>query len=148
MTSLFNVIWFIFGGEVLALVWLVLSGLCYITIIGAPIGRSCLEFAKLSAAPFGKEIIREKELSESSPFSGVKKAVNFILNLIWFFIGVFLSLAHLVVGLASCVTIVGIPAGIVHIRMGKFILFPVGARVVSKKKAYAIAAANEIKKRK
>jgi hypothetical protein len=31
--------------------------------------------------------------------------------------------------------------------MGQFLLFPVGARVVSKKQAYASATANEIERR-
>ncbi len=60
--ALGNLIWFVLGGEVLGLFWLIIAGLFYLTIIGIPFGRACLEFAKLSAFPFGKEIIRDTEL--------------------------------------------------------------------------------------
>jgi DNA-binding MarR family transcriptional regulator len=55
--------------------------------------------------------------------------------------------AYFAYGILSFITIIGIPAGIVYVRMGQFLLFPVGARVVTKKQAYASAAANEMEKR-
>lgn len=55
---LLNLIWFIFGGEIVALLWLVLAALFSVTVVGIPIGKACLQFAKLSAFPFGNEIIR------------------------------------------------------------------------------------------
>ena len=91
MSALGNLIWFIFGGEVLAAFWLLLAGLFYITIIGAPLGRACLEFAKLSAFPFGKEIVREKELNSIEDFPTWKKVINSVLNVLWFGIGLILT---------------------------------------------------------
>ena len=44
-------------------------------------------------------------------------------------------------------TIIGIPIGIVYVRMGKFILLPIGAKVVTKKQAFASAVVNEMEKR-
>jgi uncharacterized membrane protein YccF (DUF307 family) len=147
MAALGNVIWFVFGGAILALFWLIIAGVYAITIIGLPIARACLEFAKLSAFPFGKEIIREAELKGTHNVSGIAKALYIILNVIWLPIGLILTLAYFVYGILSCITIIGIPAGIVYVRMGRFLLFPIGARVVSKKQAYASAAANELEKR-
>jgi uncharacterized membrane protein YccF (DUF307 family) len=147
MSGLFNLSWFIFGGELLALSWLFIAALFYVTIIGAPIGRACLELAKLSAFPFGKEIIRETELKGEDNVKQLSKTVSTILNVIWFPIGLILTIVYLVAGIISLCTIVGIPVGIVYVRMGKFLFRPIGVRVVSKKKAFAIAAANEVEKR-
>jgi uncharacterized membrane protein YccF (DUF307 family) len=147
MSGLGNVIWFVFGGFALALFWLIIAGIFAITIIGLPIARACLEFAKLSAFPFGKEVIRDTELKGVTHVHPVSKVISVILNIIWFPIGLILTIAYLVAGILSFITIIGIPVGIVYIRMGAFLLFPIGARVVSKKQAYASAAANEMEKR-
>ena len=147
MSALGNVIWFVFGGAILALFWLIIAAAFAITVIGLPIARACLEFAKLSAFPFGKEIIRDTELKGTNNVSDLAKIVNIVLNIVWFPIGLFLTVVYLVYGIISFITIIGIPTGIVYVRMGKFLLFPVGARVVSKKQAYASAVANELEKR-
>jgi uncharacterized membrane protein YccF (DUF307 family) len=147
MASLGNVIWFVFGGAFLALFWLIIAGIFAITIIGLPIARACLEFAKLSAFPFGKEVIRETELKGTNNVSESAKTVYTVLNIVWLPIGLILTLVYFAYGILSFITIIGIPIGIVYVRMGQFLLFPVGARVVSKKQAYASAAANELEKR-
>jgi uncharacterized membrane protein YccF (DUF307 family) len=147
MTALGNVIWFVFGGEILALLWLVVAGIFAITIVGLPIARACLEFAKLSAFPFGKEVIRDTELKGTDNVSDFSKVISIILNIIWFPIGLILTVGYLAAGIVSFFSIIGIPVGIVYVRMGQFLLFPIGCRVVSKKQAYASAAANEIEKR-
>ena len=56
MKFLGNVLWFIFGGAVSGLSWLLLGCLWCITIIGIPIGRQCFKFTGLAFFPFGKEI--------------------------------------------------------------------------------------------
>jgi uncharacterized membrane protein YccF (DUF307 family) len=147
MSSLGNVIWFVFGGFVLAILWLIFAGVFAITIVGLPLARAFLEFAKLSAFPFGKEVIRDTELKGTDNVSGVSKVVSIILNIIWFPIGLALTVCYLAAGIGSFITILGIPVGIVYVRMGQFLLFPIGCRVVSKKQAYASAAANEMEKR-
>jgi uncharacterized membrane protein YccF (DUF307 family) len=147
MTALGNLIWFVFGGEILALVWLLLAGIFALTIMGIPISRACLEFAKLSAFPFGKEVIRDTELKGKDNVSTVVKVVSIVLNVIWFPIGLIFSIVYLVSGILSFISIIGIPVGVVYVCMAAFVLFPIGARVVSKKQAYASAAANEMEKR-
>jgi uncharacterized membrane protein YccF (DUF307 family) len=147
MVALGNLIWFVFGGELLALTWLLLAGIFAITIVGIPIARACLEFAKLSAFPFGKEIIRDTELKGAKNVSTFSKIISGLLNIIWLPMGLTLTLGYFLAGIVSCITIVGIPVGIVYVRMGQFLLFPIGARVVSKKQALASAVANEMGKR-
>lgn len=145
--GLFNVIWFVFFGWWQAIVYLLLSALFAITIVGIPIAKSLLQFAKLSAFPFDKEVIKETELKGNDNVSSVRKIGGTIVNLIWFPIGLILSIIYIISGIASFITIIGIPAGVVYCRAAKFIIMPIGAKVVSKKQAYAVAVANEIEKR-
>ena len=52
-----NLLWFLVAGLWLSLGWL-LAGLFWcITIVGIPWGLQCFKFAKLTAAPFGKDVI-------------------------------------------------------------------------------------------
>ena len=145
--GLFNLIWFLVFGLINSIVYLVLSLIFAITIIGIPIAKSMLQFAKLSAFPFGKEVIRETELKGKENVSGFRKIGGIILNIIWFPLGLILSLLHLILGIVAFITIIGIPIGVVYVRMSKFLLFPIGAKVVSNKQAIASAVANEISKR-
>lgn len=102
---------------------------------------------KLSAFPFGKEVIHETELKGSENVSAVRKIGGLIVNIIWVPIGIILAGVYIISGLVSFITIVGIPAGIVYCRSAKFVVWPIGAKVVSKKQAYAAAVANELEKR-
>lgn len=100
MSCLGNILWFIFGGLVGGLGWLIAGTLWCITIVGIPIGLQCFKLASLSFAPFGKEVIYHQ-----SGFS-------LIVNLIWLIVsGLPLALTHIVSGLILCITIVGIPFG-------------------------------------
>ena len=57
MKILGNILWFVFGGFISGLGW-ILSGLIWcITVIGIPYGVQCFKCAKLSFFPFGKEIV-------------------------------------------------------------------------------------------
>jgi uncharacterized membrane protein YccF (DUF307 family) len=108
MTALGNVIWFVFGGEILALIWLLLAGIFALTIVGIPIARACLEFAKLSAFPFGREVIRDTELKGKDNVSTAVKVISILLNIIWFPIGLILSIVYLISGILSFISIKGI----------------------------------------
>lgn len=51
-----NIIWFLFGGLWAFLCHVIFGLLLCITIIGIPFGKQHFKLAKLSLAPFGKEI--------------------------------------------------------------------------------------------
>ena len=53
-----NLLWFIFGGEILGLLWLLAGLLCCLTIVGIPFGIQYFKFAKLAILPFGATIMR------------------------------------------------------------------------------------------
>ncbi len=146
--GLINFIWFLTFGWLTALIYLLLSAVFALTIIGIPIAKALLQFAKLNAFPFDKEIIKETELKGSKNVSGIRKFFGTLVNLIWLPIGLALAVVYVILGVVNCLTIKGIPQGIVFCRTAKFVIWPIGAKVVSKKQAYAAAAANEIAKRR
>ncbi|MBR0318021.1 MAG: hypothetical protein IJQ86_01895 [Spirochaetia bacterium] len=143
----FNLIWFVFFGWWQAFVFVLLSIVFSITIFGIPIGKSLLEFAKLSAFPYGKEVIMETELKGSENVSAIRKLFGVVANIIWLPIGLIMAIVYIISGLLFFITILGIPIGVVYCRSAKFVIWPIGAKVVSKKRAYASAVANELARR-
>lgn len=65
LSTLGNVVWFIFGGFWLAMLHLAVGLLC-VTIIGAPLGLASIKMAGLAIAPFGKVVMSRSELARSS----------------------------------------------------------------------------------
>ena len=115
-----NAIWFIFGGLILWLMWLIAGLLCCITIIGIPLGVQCFKFASLMLWPFGRDI----DFSQAGVGS-------FLMNIIWIiFLGWELAVTAVVIGLLYCVTIIGIPFGLQAFKFAKLALMPFGARIV------------------
>jgi len=51
-----NIIWFILGGFIFALVSFIAAIILFVTIIGIPFGLQAMKLAKLSAFPFGAVI--------------------------------------------------------------------------------------------
>jgi uncharacterized membrane protein YccF (DUF307 family) len=120
MRILGNFLWVVFGGAILALLWLVAGLLLCITIIGIPFGIQCFKIAALVLWPFGKEI--------SYPTVGVG---NLLFNIFWILIfGWELALSALTLGVFFCITIVGIPFGLQYFKFAQLALFPFGARVI------------------
>ncbi|OBW93167.1 hypothetical protein QV09_11150 [Gallibacterium salpingitidis] len=121
---------FFFGGFVVSLGWLITTFLSAILIVTLPYTRSCWEIFKLSLVPFGHDIIH---VSELEPQHSVMNGLGAVLNIVWFVLfGWWLALAHIIVGVMQCLTIIGIPNGIMHFKLVRISLFPVGQRVVEK----------------
>lgn len=120
MRTIGNLIWFILGGFVLGTLWLIAGLLCCLTIIGIPLGLQCYKFAQLIFWPFGRQV----------DFSRMG-AVSLLGNVLWLlFLGQELALIAAILGLAFCVTIVGIPFGLQYFKFAKLALLPFGARIV------------------
>ncbi len=58
ISTLANIFWVIFTGIPMALANAFVGVILCITIIGIPFGKQFFKLAKLSLAPFGKEIVR------------------------------------------------------------------------------------------
>ena len=118
MGCLGNILWFLCGGVIGGLSWMLAGFLWCITIVGIPVGVQCFKFAGLTFFPFGKEV----------EYGG--GTVSFLLNIIWLIVtGVPMALEHLAFGAVLCVTVVGIPFGIQHFKLAKLALMPFGASV-------------------
>ena len=57
MSILGNILWFICGGLLSGLSWVLAGLICCITLIGIPFGKQFFKIAKLSLMPFGAEVI-------------------------------------------------------------------------------------------
>jgi uncharacterized membrane protein YccF (DUF307 family) len=117
MRLLGNIIWFVFGGLIAALLWMILGILLSVTIIGIPLGQQCFKFAGLMLFPFGKEV-----------------DINFekhpIANILWLvFVGWEMALGYLGIGLFFMITIIGFPFGIQWLKLTKLALLPFGAKI-------------------
>ena len=144
----FNFFWFLFFGWSSAVLVLILSGFMALTVIGIPIAKSLLQFSKLSALPFGKEVIRDKAGKIEGNVSLLKKTGAIIANLIWFPLGLLLIIVYFLLGIIMISTIIGIPIGMVYMKIGKFIIRPVGTRVIfQKKQVLASDESNVVKKK-
>ena len=119
MSAIGNILWFLFGGLIGGLSW-VLAGLIFcVTIVGIPVGMQCFKMAQLAFFPFGKEVV----------YGG--GGFSFLVNLIWIlFFGWEMAIGYAVLGLVWCVTILGIPVGKQCLKMAKLALMPFGAEVV------------------
>ena len=115
-----NILWLLFGGLITAILWALSGAMLCITIIGIPLGLQCFKAAKLSLAPFGKEV-------------DVNPSPHIISNIIWCaLLGWEMALAYLLAGIFCCITIIGIPNGIVAFKMMKLAFLPLGAKIRTK----------------
>lgn len=145
-----NIIWFVFGGWYLALGWILGAVIFAISIIGLPITRAAIEMAKMSAFPFGKDVvhIREIDQKEMSGTTAITGTIGFIANILWVLsFGWALFLMYIAAGIITCITIIGIPFGIQAFKLAGISFWPVGRRVVTKEMAATLrqrAASKEL----
>lgn len=119
MRLLGNLLWFIFGGLVSGLAWVLAGCLCCITVIGIPIGLQCFKFAGLAFWPFGKNVV----------YGG--GTISLLANIIWLIVcGIPMAAGNAVIGCLWCITIVGIPFGKQFFKIARLSLMPFGASIV------------------
>lgn len=117
LKTISNIIWFLLGGIWLALLWGFFGVILCVSIVGIPLGLQCFKIAKLSMFPYGKKV--ELDFSKHP-----------IANTIWLILGGWeMVIVYLVVGVLSCITIVGIGKGIQCFKIMKLAFFPFGAKV-------------------
>lgn len=131
-----NILWFIFGGFALGLIWFFGGLLWCCTIIGIPIGIACFRIASFAFFPFGKELVPAEIVGEKAGFG------SGFMNVLWvIFSGLWLSLGHIFTGIGLCCTIIGIPFGLAHFKIAQAAFAPLGKRIVSTEVAQAAYAA-------
>lgn len=136
MSTIGNILWFIFGGLLMGLGWWVVGVLCAITIVGLPWAKACFVIGQFAFFPFGKEAVSRAVMSGQEDIG--TGALGTVGNVLWFiFAGVWLALGHLASAVACFVTIIGIPFGVQHIKLALIALAPIGKTIVPKNAARA-----------
>ncbi|HCH5315586.1 TPA: YccF domain-containing protein [Vibrio parahaemolyticus] len=140
MRTLGNIIWFLFGGVFMGLLWWLFGILAFISIIGIPWGRACFVMGNFSFFPFGKEAISRDELTNEMDIG--TSPLGVIGNVLWFvFAGLWLAIGHILSAAACFITIIGIPFALQHLKLAVISLAPIGKTVVTSEEA-AIARYN------
>jgi len=140
-----NIIWFVTGGAIIAVIWLLGAIIFALSIVGLPLTKSAIEMAKMSAWPFGKDVVHVRELDVKGVTAGtaITGTIGFVFNVLWATsFGVVLFLSYIIVGILNCITIIGIPLGLQAFKLSGISLWPIGRRVVSIELAKAAREAN------
>lgn len=119
MRILGNILWVVLGGFLMALGWFLAGIICFITVIGIPLGVQAFKMASLMLWPFGRDV----------SFSNMGTGSVF-LNILWvIFFGWELALGSFILGGFYCVTVIGIPFGLQWFKFAKLALLPFGAQI-------------------
>ena len=132
MRLLLNILWFIFGGWLSGLLWLIGGLVLAVTIVGLPYSFAAWRIAGFAFWPFGKEIVsREIVTGKSDLGTG---PLGFVLNVIWFiFAGWYIALSHILIAIPEAISIIGIPFAFKDLQLAQIAFAPVGKMVVEKR---------------
>ena len=116
-----NLIWLVLSGLWLALGYALAGLVMCVLIVTIPFGIAAFRLAAYVLWPFGRTIVRR-------PGAGAPSAIA---NVIWFIlVGVWMALAHVALGIALCLTIIGIPLGLGNFKLAVVALAPLGKEIV------------------
>ena len=122
MRFILNLIWLVLAGFWLALLYVLAGIVAFILIITIPFGFASFRIAAFTLWPFGRRIVRRSDAGAGSTIG----------NILWIILfGWELALAHLITGIALCVTIIGIPLGLANFKLIPVSLTPLGREIVS-----------------
>jgi uncharacterized membrane protein YccF (DUF307 family) len=126
---LLNILWFVTGGFLAGLAWLLAGVIMAVTIVGLPWARASFMLARFSFWPFGYDIAPRDLVSGRQDLG--TGTLGVIGNVIWFVLaGWWLAIGHIVAAIGLAVTIIGIPFAWQHVKLAMASLFPVGKTVV------------------
>jgi uncharacterized membrane protein YccF (DUF307 family) len=133
MAFIGNLLWFIFGLGFLAwALWFLAGIVLAITIVGIPFAVAAFRISVFAAFPFGRELIDGRLVGQKRiPGTG-------LMNFLWCILaGLWLAIYHVCVGVAFCITIIGIPFGLANFKIARVAFAPLGKAIVSKEMAQA-----------
>ena len=122
MNTIGNLLWIIFGGFIIFLLYLFGSMVLFLTIVGIPFGVQTLKLAVLALLPFGKDI-RQGERAGG--------CLYIVMNVIWILVaGIEIAITHVVLAILFAITIVGIPFAKQHLKLAVLAIMPFGNDIV------------------
>jgi uncharacterized membrane protein YccF (DUF307 family) len=127
LRMILNIIWLIFCGWWMAILYVLAGILCAILIITIPFAIACFRIAAYVIWPFGRSITIRRD-------AGIGSVIG---NIIWIILfGWWLAVGHLTSGIALCLTIIGIPLGLADFKMIPISLLPLGVKIVRSDELY------------
>jgi uncharacterized membrane protein YccF (DUF307 family) len=130
MRFILNVIWLVLAGFWLAVGYVLAGIVACILIITIPFGIAAFRIAGYALWPFGRTVVRRSDAGAGSTIG----------NILWFLLfGWWLALAHLITGIALCITIIGIPLGLANFKLIPISFTPLGREVISDRDRGAVA---------
>ena len=131
MRVVLNVVWLVLSGLWLAIGYAFAALVCFLLIVTIPFGIAALRIAAYALWPFGSTVVRRAD-------AGAASAIG---NVLWVVLcGWWLALAHLVTGVALCLTIIGIPLGLANFKLVPLAFLPLGREIVPVEAAEAGSA--------
>jgi uncharacterized membrane protein YccF (DUF307 family) len=135
MRVVLNIIWLVLAGVWMAIGYTLAAVICFVLIITIPFGVAALRIALFALWPFGRTVVRRAD-------AGVASGIG---NVLWFVLcGWWLTLLHLITGIAQCLTIIGIPLGLANFKMIPISLTPLGREIVPVDQAGGIGASSTV----
>jgi len=111
----------ILSGLWLAIGYVVAGVVMCILVITIPFGIASFRLAAYVLWPFGRTVVRRRD-------AGVASTIG---NVIWFvLVGLWMAIAHIVLGALLCATIVGIPLGLGNFKLALVAIAPLGKEIV------------------
>ncbi len=121
MRTVLNVLWLMLSGVWLAIGYVLAGVLLCVLIITIPFGIACFRLAAFVVWPFGRAVVRKPDAGAPST----------IANVLWFVLaGLWMALAHLILGVVLCLTIIGIPLGVGNFKLAAVAIAPLGKEIV------------------
>lgn len=122
MRTLLNLLWLVLSGFWLALGYLLAGALMCVLIITIPFGVASFRLAAYVLWPFGRTVVRR-------PDAGAASTIG---NVVWFvLVGLWMAIAHLLLGVLLCMTVIGIPLGLGNFKLAAVAIAPLGKEIVS-----------------
>jgi len=116
-----NILWFFLAGLWLAIGYALAAVIMCILVITIPFGIASWRMATYVIWPFGRSVV-------TRPGAGAASTIG---NILWFLLaGLWIAIEHVIAGVVLCITIIGIPFGIVSFRMAGLALAPLGKDIV------------------
>lgn len=124
-----NVLWLVFAGIPLVILYVIAGFLAMVTIVGIPFGIQSFKLAGYALWPFNRMVVVDRRRDAGLSLLG---------NVAWFLVGGWwLAVAHVLLGLLLVVTIVGAPLGVASFKMAGLALAPFGKKIVPRSVALA-----------
>jgi uncharacterized membrane protein YccF (DUF307 family) len=119
--TILNLLWLVFSGVWLAIGYAFAGVVMCALIVTIPFGIASFRLAAFVLWPFGRTVVRK-------PNAGAASTIG---NALWFIlVGLWMALAHLMLGALLCLSIVGIPLGIGNFKLAAVAIAPIGKEIV------------------